>query len=88
MCSLLQEGINIQLQRKLNRRVCERDITFLTARPPFCVNVYCFLRILPPPSQVTYLLKGPIKIHNIPMGSILCCDIMSKRSKICKSFAI
>ena len=52
------EGIKIELQKKVHRRICVRDITFLTARPPFYVT---FCRLLPPPSQVTYLLNGPYK---------------------------
>ena len=55
-----QEG-NIELQKKVHRRICMRDITFLTARPPSYVIFCCFLSILPSPSQFTYLLNGPYK---------------------------
>ena len=41
----------------MHQRICGRNITFLTARPPFC----CFLRLLPLSSQVTYLLNGLYK---------------------------
>ena len=33
-------------------------VTFLTSRPPFYVILCCCLRLLPSPSQVTYLLNG------------------------------
>ena len=56
-----QVGIKIELQKKVHRRICVRIITFLTARPPFYVTFCCFLPLLLPPSQVTYLLHGPYK---------------------------
>ena len=34
---------------------------FFTARPPFYVAFCCFLRLLPSPSQATYLLNSPYK---------------------------
>ena len=55
-----QEGIKIELQKKVHRRICVRDI-FLAARHPFYVTFCCFLRLLPLPFQVTYLLNGPYK---------------------------
>ena len=61
MYSRFQEGIKIQLQRKVYRRICEGDITFLGVRPPFYIIFCCFFRLLPAPSQVTYLLNGPYK---------------------------
>ena len=87
MSSLFQEGIKIQLQRKVDRRICERDITFLTVQPPFYVIFCCFFlsNSFPFPSdvqQVRQVRLAPIKIHNIHMGGILCDDIMSKRWKI------
>ena len=54
-----QEGIKIELQKKVHRRICVSDITFLNAHPLFYVTFYCFLRLLPPHFQVTYLLNGP-----------------------------
>ena len=51
----------IELQQKVNRKVCVRDVTFLTAHPPFYVIFCCFLRLLPPTSEVTYLLNGHYK---------------------------
>ena len=42
-----QEGIKIELQKKVHRRICVRDITFLTARSPFYVIFCCFLHLLP-----------------------------------------
>ena len=51
-----EEGIKIELQKKVQRRICVRDITFLTALPSFYVMsfIYYFL-------QVMYLLNGPNK---------------------------
>ena len=54
-----QEEIKIELQKKVHRRICVRDITFSTAHPPFYVMFYCFF--IYSPSQVTYLLNGPNK---------------------------
>ena len=71
-----QEGIKTELQKKVHTRICMRDITFLTARLSFYVIFCCFLRLLFPPSQLTYVLNGPIQ--NITTGGILCDSIMSK----------
>ena len=71
--------IKIELQKKDHRRISVREITFLTTRLPFDVIFCCFLRLLPPLSQVTYVLNS--SIHNISMGGIL-CDDMSERSKM------
>ena len=46
---------------KVHRRICERNVTFSTAWPPFYVTFCYFLHLLPSPSQVTYLLNGPDK---------------------------
>ena len=56
-----QEGTKIELQKKVHRRICVSDITFSNAHPPFYVTFYCFLRLLPLPFQVQYLLNGPYK---------------------------
>ena len=55
-------------------------------RPPpsFLVIFCCFLRLLPPISQVMYLLNGPL--HNVIMGIMLCEDIMSERFFSISSF--
>ena len=42
-------------------KIYVRDITFLTARPPFYVTFYCFLCLLSPPFQESCLLNGPYK---------------------------
>ena len=44
-------------EKRLYGRICVRDITFLTIRPPFYVIFSYFI----PSSQVTYLLNGPHK---------------------------
>ena len=46
------------VSEKIYRKVCVRDINFLTARTPFYVILCWFLCLLPSPSQVTYLLNG------------------------------
>ena len=77
-----QKG-KIELQKKVHRRICVRDITFLTAR-----SLYLFLLLswlLPPTFQVKCLRNGPYKDIHIAMGGILCDDIVRKRSKIGKS---
>ena len=73
-----QERINIELQKKDQRRICVCEITFLITHVPFCAIFSCFLCLLPPPSQVMCLLNGPI--YDISMDGILCDDIMSQRS--------
>ena len=50
-------GSKDSVSEKRNR-ICVSDETFLTARHPFCVILCCCLRLLPSPSQVTYLLNG------------------------------
>ena len=77
-----QEGIRIELQKKVHERICVRDITFFTARPPFYVTFYPFLCLSLPLSKWRTCWMVPIKIHNIAMEGILCDDIMSERSKI------
>ena len=50
-----------ELQEKVYRRICVRNITFLIVRPPF-YDISCyFLCLLPHPSQVTYFLNCPYK---------------------------
>ena len=75
-----QKRIKIELQKKDHRRICVRDITLLAAQLPFYVIFCCFFRLLPPPSQVMYVLNG--SIHDISMDGILCDDIISERSKL------
>ena len=71
-----------------HRRICERDITFLTAHSSFCATFCCILHLLLPlPKWRTYWMVL-IKTHNIAMCGILCDEIMSKRPKIWKSLAI
>ena len=36
-----KEGIKIELQKKVHRRICVRNITFLIARPPF-YDIFCY----------------------------------------------
>ena len=56
-----QEG-KIELQKKVHRRICMRDIAFLAARPPSYVPFFvAFFCLLAPSSQVQYLLRGPYK---------------------------
>ena len=69
-----QEGIKIEFLWK----------TSLFRPPPSFVIFCCFLCLLPPISQVTYLLHVPL--HNIIMGIMLCEDIMSGRFFSISSF--
>ena len=55
-----QEGIKIELQKKVHRRICVKDITFLTARSPFYVIFVAF-----------FIYSPSIKVHNIVMDGIL-----------------
>ena len=68
----------IELQKKVRRGICVRDIAFVTARYPF----YAFLLLsssTPSPFPNDTLAQWPLHIY-IAMGSILRDDI--KRSKI------
>ena len=76
-----QEG-KIGLQKKVDRKICASDITFLIARPPLFYIISVAFFFFCPPSQMTYLLNGPTKIHDNAMVGIMCDDTMSERSKI------
>ena len=69
-----QEGKN-ELQKKVHRRICVRNITFLTVHSPFNVFLLLSLYILPPPSQVTPLQNDPYKDIYFAMCGILCVII-------------
>ena len=60
-------------------------ISLFWLHAPLSVFFCCFLRVLPPSSQVTPLRNDPYKDRYLTMGGILCDDIISKRSKIWKS---
>ena len=47
-----------RVSEKIYRKICVKGINFLTALPPFCAILCCFLRLLPSFSQMTYLLYG------------------------------
>ena len=49
-----QEG-KTELQKKVHRRICQREITFLIHALIFCCSL-CL-----PPTQVTHLLNSPDK---------------------------
>ena len=70
-----QEGIKIELQKKVHRRICVRGITFLTARHFFYAIFFCILHLHPPFSQVTYLLNGLYKKYIILRWLVLCVMI-------------
>ena len=64
-------------QKCTKKNLCEGHYYFECTSSSLC-HFYCFLSLLPSSSQLTYLLNGPIKIHNIAMGvGILCDDFMS-----------
>ena len=52
-----QEGKN-ESQKKVHKRICEKDITFLTAHPVLYIFC-CFLCLFSPPFQVRYLWNDP-----------------------------
>ena len=84
----LHEDLKTQLQKKLHRRICVRNITtFSTARSSFFVICSFFVDSLSLIKWHTCWLSS-IKMHNIPMGCILCDDIMIKGSKVWKSLTI
>ena len=56
-----QEAIKFQLQKKVHKRICVKDIPFLNTCPPFYYVICCFLCLLLPPFQRTYLLNSPYK---------------------------
>ena len=58
-------------KKLVKKRICVREITFLTARSPFHVIFCCFLSLLPFPWRTSWMT--PIKIHNIAMDCILWC---------------
>ena len=68
----------IDLQEKVHRRICVRDIIFFNCAPSFLCH---FLLPFPSPfpSDVLTVME-PIKIHN--MCGIQCDGIMSERLKI------
>ena len=65
----------IELQKKVQRGICARDITFLTARSPF----YAFLFLsssTPSPFPNDALAEWPLDTY-IAMGGILCDNTTS-----------
>ena len=60
LLTVILSGLN-EKPRRNKYWVTGRDITFLIACPPFCVIFGFFLRLLPPPFRVTYLLNGSYK---------------------------
>ena len=79
-----QEGIKIELQKKVHIRICMRTSLFwLHALVSMSLCVALFIYTFPLAKWYTWWM-ALIKIHNIAMGGILCDDIMSERSKIWK----
>ena len=75
-----QKG-KIELQKKVHRSICVRDITFLTARSPFYVFLLLFLST-PSPFPSDTLAVWPLQRYTyIAMSGILCNNIMRKRSE-------
>ena len=63
-----QKKIKIELLKKVCRRMCERDITFLTACPPFYVFLLLLSLFTPSPFPSDVLAEYgpcPIMIHNL-----------------------
>ena len=78
-----QEGIKIELQKKVHRKICVKNITFSTAAFLSC---YFLLLSSSTPSHFSsdVLAEGPL--HNVIMGIMLCEDIMSERFFSISSF--
>ena len=84
-----QEEIKIELQKKVHKRICVRDITFLTARPPFYVIFCCFLRLLPPLPQLTQVAEWPLYRCMILVWVVFCVMISwvnGQKSEKCFQF--
>ena len=67
-------GRKIELQKKVHRRICVRDITFLTARSPFYAFLLFSSSVRPLPSQVTRLRNGCYK-YTCTVMSVFCVMI-------------
>ena len=62
------KGIKIELQKKVQRKICVRDITFLTARLPMLFFVAFFVYTLPLPKWRTcWMVRYIIAIHLSPI---------------------
>ena len=78
-----------RVTEKVYRRICARDITFLTALPSLLFFNFLLLSLFSlPPCHMTNLLNNPMKIHYNAMVSILRDDTMSEQSKLWQSLAI
>ena len=66
-----QEGITIELQKKSTENNLREGNRLFDRTPSFLCYSFVALYVCSP-SQETYLLNGPIKIHNIAMGGIPC----------------
>ena len=71
-------------EKSTQKNLCE-GYHFFWPHALLSMSFCCFLRVLHPPSQVTYLQNDPYKDKYFAMGSILCDNITSKRLKIWKS---
>ena len=73
----------IESQKNVHRGICVRDITFLAALPPFSAFLLLSLSATSPFPNDAYA-EWPLDTY-IAMGVSLYDDVMSNRSKICKS---
>ena len=71
-------------EKSTQKNLCE-GYHFFWPHALLSMSFCCFLRVLHPPSQVTYLQNDPYKDKYFAMGGILCDNITSKRLKIWKS---
>ena len=53
----------IGLQKKVHRRFCVSDITFLTASSSSYVNFYCIFRLLPPFRLLQFYIENNFFAH-------------------------
>ena len=79
-----EEGIKIELQKKVHRRICVTDITFFDCTPSFLCHVLllAFFVYSLPLSKWRTCWMVLTKIHNIATECILCDEWTVKNMKI------
>ena len=65
-----------ELQKKVHRRICVRDITFLTPHPSHFLSLFFFC-LLPSPTQVTYLLNDNFEYIEILLKFVVLVECIA-----------